>query len=111
MVPPRARELAHVVLHRVLKRAVAWKLKAFNPAAEVERPKVTRRDIPAIAPDQAGALLDAAAGHRLEALFVFAVTSGMRQGELFGLRWQDVDAAAGVVRVRYSLEDLDGVHG
>ncbi len=107
-VPARTRELVHAVLRRALKRAVAWKLKGFNPAAQVEKPKVIRRDIPAITPEQAAALLAAAAGHRLEALFVFAVASGMRQGELFGLRWQDVDVKAGEVNVRHSLEELDG---
>jgi integrase len=107
-VPGRTRELVHAVMRRAMKRAVAWKLKGFNPAADVEKPKVTRRDIPTISPDQANALLAAAAGHRLEALFVFAVASGMRQGELFGLRWQDVDATAGEVHVRHSLEELNG---
>jgi integrase len=107
-VPARTRELVHAVLRRALKRAVAWKLKGFNPAAEVERPKVIRRDIPVITPEQASALLEAAAGHRLESLFVFAIASGMRQGELFGLRWQDVDTKAGAVHVRHSLEELDG---
>jgi integrase len=107
-VPGRTRELVHSVLRRVLKRAVAWKLKGFNPAAEVERPKVVRRDIPAISPEQANALLDAATGHRLEALFVFAVASGMREGELFALRWQDVEVSTGQVHVRHSLEELNG---
>lgn len=75
-VPARARKLVHSVFRRALRRAVAWKLKGFNPAADVERPKVTRRDIPAMTPEQANALLDAAAGHRLEALFVCAVACG-----------------------------------
>ena len=107
-VPDRTRELVHSVLRRAMKRAVAWKLKGFNPVADVEKPKVTRRDIPTIAPEQANELLEAATGHRLEALFVFAIASGMRQGELFGLRWQDVDVTAGVAHVRHSLEELKG---
>ena len=45
-------------------------------------------------------LLQVAAGDRLEALFVLALTTGMRQGELLGLRWADVDLEAGLVRVR-----------
>lgn len=107
-VPARTRELVHAVLRRALKRAVSWKLKGFNPAAEVEKPRVVRRDIPTIKPEQADALLDATSGHRLAALFVFVVASGMRQGELFGLRWRDADAEAGEVHVRHSLEELDG---
>jgi integrase len=107
-VPDRTRELTHAVLRRALKRAVAWKLKGFNPAADVERPRVRRRANPAIAPEQAAALLAAAVGHRLEALFVLAVASGMREGDLFALRWRDVDMATGRVHIRHSLEELDG---
>jgi integrase len=62
----------------------------------------------AVTPDQAWALLKGAAGHRLEALFVLAVNSGLRQGELFGLQWRDVDLTEKQVRVRHSLEELDG---
>lgn len=49
------------------------------------------------------ALLSAAAGDRSEALYVLAVTTGMRQGELLGLAWEDVDLERGVVRVRRTL--------
>jgi integrase len=49
-----------------------------------------------------------AEGHRLGALFVLAVATGMRQGELFGLRWEDVDLKAGIVSVQRTLEEIDG---
>ena len=42
--------------------------------------------------------------HRLEALFVLAVTAGLREGEILGLRWQDLDLAAGKLAVRRSLD-------
>lgn len=48
-------------------------------------------------------LLEAARGNRLEALYVLAVHTGMRQGELLGLKWQDVDLEAGTVQVRRTL--------
>jgi integrase len=47
--------------------------------------------------EQARSFIDTAAGSRLEALFVLAVTTGMRQGELLGLRWRDLDA--GTLRI------------
>lgn len=105
---PRTCELAHAVLRRAMRRAVAWKLKTFNPVADVERPRAVRRDVPRITADQANALLEAASGHRLEALFVCAISTGMRQGELFGLRWADVDLAANQIHVNHSLEELNG---
>ena len=42
----------------------------------------------------------AAQGDRLEALYALAITTGLRQGELFGLRWEDVDLEAGRLSVR-----------
>jgi integrase len=47
-------------------------------------------------------LLEAARGDRLEALYVLAVHTGMRQGELLGLKWQDVDLKDGTIQVRCS---------
>ncbi len=54
-------------------------------------------------PAQAKALLEAAKGDRLEALYVLAVSAGLREGELLGLRWEDVDLDRGIVRVRRQL--------
>ena len=53
--------------------------------------------------EQAKALLDAASGDRLEALYVLAVHTGMREGELLGLKWEDVDLERGVLRLRRAL--------
>ena len=47
-----------------------------------------------VSPEETRHFLEAARGDRLEALYVLAVTTGMRQGELLGLKWQDVDLAA-----------------
>jgi len=57
---------------------------------------------------QANAFLDAARGHRLEALFTLAVYLGMRQGELLGLRWKDVDLEGGAIRVFGQLQAEPG---
>lgn len=108
-VPPRTRELVHSVLHRALKRAVVWKRIGWNPVSAVERPKVPKKDKTAATADQARAILAAAAGNRLEAIFAVIVATGMRQGEAFALRWQDVDFEKRQLHVRHSLEELDGV--
>jgi integrase len=50
-------------------------------------------------------LLDAARGDRLEALYVLAITTGMRQGELLGLQWRDIDLDAGTLCVNRSVYD------
>ena len=51
----------------------------------------------ALSPEQARTPLDAAAGGRLEALYVLAVTTGMRQGELLAFHWRDVDLEGGTL--------------
>jgi integrase len=43
------------------------------------------------------------AGDRLEALYVLALHTGMRRGELLGLKWEDVDLDGSIVRVRRTL--------
>jgi integrase len=54
--------------------------------------------------EQAAQLLRAAAGDPLEALYVLAVMTGMRQGELLGLQWADVDGDVGRLTVRHTLQ-------
>ncbi len=56
-----------------------------------------------LSPAEARTLLDAARGDRLEALYVLAVTTGMRQGEIPGLGRGDVELEAGTVKVRRTL--------
>ncbi|HEX5106171.1 MAG TPA: site-specific integrase [Pirellulaceae bacterium] len=100
--------LVHAVLHRALKQAVRWRLIPFNMAADVDRPKAVKTDISPLTADQVNALLKAARGNRQEALYVLAVTAGMRLGELLGLQWSDVDLKGKAVMVQHSLQELNG---
>jgi integrase len=97
---PRTVQYIHVVLHRALKQALRWGLVVRNVAEAVDPPRVPKKDITPLSPEQARAFLKAASGTRLKALYVLAVHTGMRQGELFNLRWDDVDLDIGVLRVR-----------
>lgn len=96
------------VLQTALNVAVDWDLIGRNPCDKVDAPKVTRREIAPLEPPQIKKLIEAAAGHRLKAVFVVALTTGLRQGELFGLHWKDVDLDNGSLAVRYSLEEIAG---
>ena len=97
---PRTVQYLHVVLHRALKQALRWGLVTRNVAEAVDPPKVHKKEVTPLSPEQARVFLEAARGDRLEALYVLAVHTGMRQGELLALRWDDVDLDAGVLRVR-----------
>jgi integrase len=97
---PRTVQYLHVVLHRALKQALRWGLVPRNVAEAVDPPKVPKKDVTPLSPDQARVFLEAARGDRLAALYVLAIHTGMRQGELLALRWDDVDLEDGVLRVR-----------
>ena len=71
-----------------------------NVAEAVDPPRVPKKEITPLSPVQARVFLEAARADRLEALYVLAVHTGMRQGELFNLRWDDVDLERGVLRVK-----------
>jgi integrase len=65
----------------------------------------------ALTREQAQTFLSQVAGDRLEALYVLALATGARQGELLGLRWEDVDLEAGRLAIRHTLSRIDGSLG
>lgn len=93
----------HALLHRAIADAARWGMVSRNVVALVDPPRLERREMTALSEDQVRALLEAAAGDRLEALYLLAVTTGMREGELFALRWKDVDLERGMVQVRQTV--------
>jgi integrase len=94
----------HTVLRGALAQAVKWEYLGRNPADLVVKPKAAPREMHPLNQEQVGRLLDAAAGDRLEALYVLAVSVGMREGELLALRWENIDFQRGVVQVRGTMQ-------
>ena len=86
---PKSVRLVHALLHRALKQAVRWELLNVNPSDAVDAPRAERKEFHALDAEEAALLLAAARTDRLNALYVLAVTCGIRQGELLGLRWAD----------------------
>ena len=80
----------HTTLHKALKQAVRWSLVSKNVTEAVTPPKPQRKEIRVLNPEEVRRLLRAARGERFEALYVLAVTTGMRQGELLGLKREDL---------------------
>jgi len=100
---PRTVGHIHRVLHRALRDALRWGLVPRNVCDAADPPKVPHREMRALSPEEARALLAAAQDDRLEALYVLALTTGMRQGELLALKWQDIDFTTGRVSVRRTV--------
>jgi integrase len=94
----------HRVLREALQQAVRWQLLARNPADAVEPPRAQLREMEAFDQSEVERLLEAARGTRMAVPVLLAVTTGLRRGELLGLRWQDVDLDGGKLAVRQSLE-------
>jgi integrase len=94
----------HTLLHRALQQANRWGLVARNVTTLVDAPRDAHHEMQTLSPEQSRQLIEAARGHRLEALFVLALTTGMRRGELLGLRWQQVDLEGGSLEVLTSLQ-------
>ncbi len=105
---PRARQLVYGVLHRALAQALRWGMVPRNVCDAVTKPRAPRPTMQVLTADQVARLFDAAANDRFHALYVLAVTTGLRQGELLGLEWDDVDLSSAVVRVRQALHELAG---
>jgi integrase len=103
-----AREYAHAVIRRALNVALRLGLVARNACSSVDAPKSQSREIQPLTPKQAQQLLKQAEGNRLQALFVLTVTTGIRQGELFALHWEDIDLENGTIAVRHTLEEISG---
>lgn len=101
----------HAVLRRALGEAQRLGLVQRNVATLVKAPRPAKHEMHTLAPEEARRLIEVAADDRLEALYVLALTTGMRRGELLALHWSDVDLEDGYVQVRYTLQHLkDGMY-
>lgn len=100
---PRTAGHAHRVLGRALREAEIGGLVARNVTRLTRPPRVPHAEMRTLTAEQARALLRAADGDRLAALYAVALASGARQGELLGLKWNDVDWDAGAIRIQRTL--------
>jgi integrase len=99
---------AHEVVHNLLDDARRLGHVPINICDNVDPPKPERHTMRVLTADQVAAFLDAVQGDRLEALYILDLTTGMRQGELLGLRWQDVDLDSGMLRITSTLYRRQG---
>ncbi len=107
---PKTIKIMHAVLHKAMENAVHVNLVARNVCdiAATSLPRLTRHEIQPLSKEQAKKLLEAAKGHRLETILLLAVTTGMRRGELIGLRWSDIDFHENSLYVRRTVDRITG---
>ena len=96
------------VLSMALRQAVRWQMLPRNVAEAVRPPKVERPDMGTWTAVQVATFLDAAQLHRMHAAFYLALLTGMRRGEILGLKWEDLDFTRSRLTVRNNLVEMRG---
>lgn len=99
----------HSALHEALEDALRKGLIPRNPCDVVTLPKEEKYASKTFTPEQCYTFLDAITGDRLEALYLLAITTGMREGELLALRWEHLDLDRGFLQVASTIGP--GEHG
>lgn len=106
---PRTVRAAHTIMRRALKDAVRWGLLARNVAEIADPPSSTsakvaaRQKMKTWSAAQLRQFLAHAGDHELYPAFLLAAMTGMRRGEVLGLRWSDVDLDAGRLSITQTL--------
>jgi integrase len=106
---PSTVHLLHATLHKALKDAERLRLVARNVTKLVNVPWMAESEIHPLSRDESRILLEVASGERLYALYALALATGMRQSELLGLQWPELDLDHGLARVRWQLIREDGM--
>lgn len=94
----------HRILHRALEMAVKWQVIARNVADAVEPPKKTKHKITPLDESQVFQLIKAAETTPFFSQVVLAVFTGMRRGEIYGLRWPNIDFVSGTISIKQAAQ-------
>ena len=99
----------HTMLHNALGQAVKEGLILKNPTDDCRPPRVDRKEMKVIKPEQVGSYLQAAAARNVLPMFFLELTSGIRKGERLALLWSDLDVEKRSISVTKSVSRRDGV--
>lgn len=105
---PRTVRIIHNILHSALDKAVRYGLIFFNPTQGATLPRYSHEEMTVLDTYQVTTFLIAARASPHYALFHLAITTGMRMGELFGLKWSDIQWNAGVIHVQRQKQYVPG---
>jgi integrase len=100
--------LINCILHNALEHAVKMEIIFRNPVKEIPKPRLHYHEQKVLDVNQVKMLLLACKGTRWEALFCLAITTGMREGELLGLKWLDINFDKGLLKVHRQLQRIPG---
>ena len=103
---PGSVRFVHAVLHGALQRAVAIHYLRANPADGCVLPRNQRRELTTLDDDMIRAFMDAIKGNPYELLYLVALFTGLRQGELLGLTWSCVDFHQGTLLINKQIQKV-----
>ncbi|MGM0780085.1 MAG: tyrosine-type recombinase/integrase [Bacillota bacterium] len=100
----------HNLLNSIFSQAVKWSIinEEDNPVKKATRPKIIQREVNPWSKEEAVQFLKYIEGKDNEVFYIVAIFTGMRRGEILGLRWSDVDFERGKIHVRRSLARVKG---
>ncbi|MDN5363970.1 MAG: hypothetical protein PWQ91_1031 [Eubacteriales bacterium] len=107
-VSPATVLYVHRVLHIALKQAVKWQILPNNPCEAVDPPKPKRPQVQVLTEEEVKKLLLAVEGDVIFLPVYLAIVTGMRRGEICGLKWADIDLEGGVIHVQRTLQQING---
>jgi integrase len=107
-ISPRTTRIIHSVLHRALNHALKLELVVRNVSDAATLPKVPRKEMKTLDDYQVRQLLQVSKGTRMRVLFRIAVTTGLRQGEILGLKWSDLDWQTGRLQIQRQVQRRKG---
>lgn len=107
-VSPNTTRMIHAVIHRALNHALKLGLVYRNVADSVTRPKVVRKEMKTLNDYQVRQLIQVAESEQMRLLLWVAVVTGLRQGELLGLKWSDLDWTSRRIQVQRQVQRRKG---
>ena len=105
---PRVVRGVHTLLRNCLEQAVAERLLLANPAQGCKLPQLEKKEMKILPQEKIGMYLAEAERRGLLAAFYLELTTGLRRGELLGLKWSDIDLEKGDLRVQRQIGRIDG---
>ena len=105
---PKSVRFIHTVIHSCLEQARKEGMITINPASAVRLPKLEQREIRYLDSGEIKEFLEVARDSKHFAAFFLALNTGMRRGEILGLRWKDIDLEEGQLTVNQGLVRVSG---
>jgi integrase len=104
----RTVQFCHSIIHKLLATAMKWELVSRNVADLVEKPKVKRKAPKIWTTEQANRFLSLVKDHRFHPIYVLAIATGAREGELLGIHHEEINWESGTIHIKHAVQYLVG---